>query len=127
MLSISREVDKLIRVLRRTAPDTIYSGKLIKINKSIDPATNLVAEITSEQSIEIINDQLTQDEINGTTILSSDFKIHVIARKGIYVDFYDVIECDFEAFLGRKLRIVKKVTFVEGSKNLLYTLVVRLQ
>lgn len=125
MLSIKREVDKAIRVLRSEAKDAVYDGNLVKIVRTPNPATNAVAEVTSIESVEIIPDVISQDEVNGTTFLITDFKLHIIAKAGVDVNFYDQVESNNESFLSKRLRIISKKAFVEGSKNLMFTIIAR--
>ena len=125
MLSVKREFDKAIRALRRSAPDTLFTGQLIKITRTPDPATNTVAEVTSSVDVDIIADVIDQDEINGTTFLITDFKFHVIAKQGVDVSYYDMIRSNNESFQAKDLRIISKKAFVEGSKNLMFTIIAR--
>lgn len=125
MLSIKREVDNAIRVLRRTAKGVVYTGNLVKVSKVPNPATNTVADVVSTEPVEIISDVISQDEVNGTTFLITDFKFHVIAKIGVDVNFYDMIESANESFQGKRLRIISKKAYVEGTKNLMFTIVAR--
>jgi hypothetical protein len=125
MLSIKRELDKAIRALRRSARDVLFTGQLVKITRTPDPATNTVAEVTSSVDVDIIADVIDQDEVNGTTFLITDFKLHIIAKQGIDVSYYDMIRSNNESFQAKDLRIISKKAFVEGSKNLMFTVISR--
>lgn len=125
MLSVKREFDKAIRALRRSARDVIFTGQLVKIVRTPDPATNTVAEVTNSVDVDIIADVINQDEVNGTTFLITDFKLHIIAKNGIDVSYYDMIRSNNESFQAKDLRIISKKAFVEGSKNLMFTIIAR--
>ena len=84
-----------------------------------------MAEVVSTEPVEIISDVISQDEVNGTTFLITDFKFHIIAKVSVDVSFYDMIESANESFQGKRLRIISKTAFVEGVKNLMFTVVAR--
>ena len=125
MLSIANELDKAIGILRTVAPKTMYIGSLIKVSRAANPLDNSVVETTDTADVEIIPDVIKSDEVDGSRILFTDFKFHIIASPTLNVGFYDEVIIKNSAYPDRRLKIRQKTDIVEGMKNLMFTVVAR--
>lgn len=124
MLNVKRLVDQAIKTLRQTVPDSLYIGSLISVSRAVNPLNNTVTVAETSKPVEIIQDSITEKEIDGINILATDFKLHVIASADINVDFYNEIVAKFEE-ADKRLSIIKKTNIVIGSSNLMFTIVAR--
>ena len=125
MLSIANELDKAIGILRTVAPKTMYIGSLIKVSRAANPLDNSVVETTDTADVEIIPDVIKSDEVDGSRILFTDFKFHIIASPTLNVGFYDEVIIKNSSYPDRRLKIRQKTDIVEGMKNLMFTVVAR--
>lgn len=125
MLNVEREFERALKSAKRTAPQAFVMAKLVKLVNTFDPSTNKTTATEQTHDVEVINDTVTQAEIEGFGFLISDFKFHVIAEKDFDVDFYDMIKIDNAAYPSKNLKIVKKKDILIGVSSLMFTIVAR--
>lgn len=120
MMTLDEILDLAVNTLKSNFPESIYSGFLVKDNKIFDPSTNSTTSNVTQQSVEIILDNLTQDEIQASGIVASDLKMYIIANDIQNINFYDFI-----LYKDSKYRIFKVIESVVGSKSAVWTIIGR--
>jgi len=123
MLNIQSMVESAIDTVKRVSPDVIYTGSLIKVSRAVNPSTNTVVENDTIEPVEIIQDVIKADEIDGLTVLRTDFKLHIIARNGINVDFYDELIIKNNVTGDKRLKIKLKTDIAVGIRSLMFTII----
>jgi hypothetical protein len=116
-------VESAIDTVKRVSPDVIYTGSLIKVSRAVNPSTNTVVENDTIEPVEIIQDVIKADEIDGLTVLRTDFKLHIIARNGINVDFYDELIIKNNVTGDKRLKIKLKTDIAVGIRSLMFTII----
>lgn len=123
MLNIQALVESAIDTVKRVSPDVIYTGSLIRISRAVNPSTNTVTNVEVVEPVEIVQDIIKADEMDGAVILRTDFKLHVIARNNINVDFYDEILIKNNVTGDRRLKIKIKTDVAVGVRSLIFTII----
>ncbi len=118
-MTVDQILNLSISSLKKAMPEAIYQGSLVKTTRAFDASSSVARVIESDVTpVEIVFDSFTSEEINGTTIKSTDVKLIVIANEVKSIDFYDAIRVE-----GVDYKITRKIDTVVGSKNALFTIV----
>lgn len=121
-MNVDKLLDIAIKSIRKAMPEAIYEGLLINRKQAFDASTNCNREVDSDvTTAEIIFDSFKAEEILGTTVKSTDVKLHIIADKIKSIDFYTLVRVK-----GRDYRIKRTIETVIGSKAALFTIVAEL-
>jgi len=123
MLNIQSMVESAIDTVKRVSPDAIYTGSLIKVSRAVNASTNTVTEADVVEPVEIIQDVIKADEIDGLTVLRTDFKLHIVARNDINVDFYDELVIKNNVTGDKRLKIKLKTDITVGIRSLMFTVI----
>lgn len=106
--------------LKANFPESIYSGFLVKENRVYNPSTNIATDNPEQKPVEIILDNLTQDEIQASGIVSSDLKMYIIGNAINDINFYDFI-----IYKNSKYRIFRVIESIVGSESAIWTIICR--
>lgn len=118
MISTDWILDTAVSVIKQQWPEAIYSGFLVTKDRQFDPSTNNVAESVAKESVEIITEKLTVEEIQASGLLSTDLKMYIIGDKSYIVNFDKFIEFEQDSY-----RVKSIVETLTGSKRALWTII----
>lgn len=119
-MNIDVILNKIIRTLRVTRPETLFLGQLIKENRVFNPATleNVSDGRPIVKDVEIIFDSITTEDVGSSVIKDTAVKLIIIASAVKDIDFYDLIRINANDYT-----ISKKIDIVVGSDVALFTVI----
>lgn len=118
-MTVDQILELSIASLKKAMPEAIYQGSLVKKTRAFDASSSVARLVDADVTpVEIVFDSFTSEEINGTTIKSTDVKLIIIANEVKSIDFYDAIRVN-----GADYKISRKIDTVVGAKSALFTII----
>ena len=118
-MTVDQILELSISSLKKAMPEAIYQGSLVKQTRAFDASSSVARLIDSDvRQVEIVFDSFTSEEIIGTTIKSTDVKLHIVANDVKNIDFYDVVRLESVDY-----KISKLLETVVGAKRALFTII----
>jgi hypothetical protein len=118
-MTVDQILELAVASLKKAMPEAIYQGSLVKKTRAFDASSSVARLVDTDVTpVEIVFDSLSSEEINGTTIKTSDLKLIIIANAVKTIDFYDAVRVN-----GNDYKISKKIETIVGSKNALFTII----
>ena len=118
MISIDWVLSTAISAIKSQFPEALSNGFIINEQGEFNPSTNRVVKNTVKNTVEIIPEKLTIEEIQASGLLQSDLKMYVIADKSYIISFNKLIECNSKIY-----RVKQIVESIVGSKVALWTII----
>ena len=120
MISTDAIIDLVISNLKKSFPDALKDGFLISNDLSFNPSSNTVNDNKTQIPVYIVSETLTSQEIQASTLLNNDLKIHVLSNEVLDISFYDSV-----LFNNIEYKIFMKTDYLIGYKRCLWTLICR--
>jgi len=121
-MTVDQILNIAIKSIKSAMPEALYKGSLVQQTRAFDASTS-VATVTDSvlTDVEIVFDSFTSEEVIGSSIMSTDIKLHIIANVVKNIDFYQLVRVN-----GLDYRIKRKLDTVIGSNAALFTIVAEL-
>lgn len=118
MISIDWVLSTAVSAIKSQFPEALSNGFIVNEQSEFDPSSNRVIKDIVKNSVEIIPEKLTIEEIQASGLLQSDLKMYVIADKSYDISFNKLIECNSKIY-----RVKQIVESIVGSKVALWTII----
>ena len=118
MISIDWVLSTAVSSVKSQFPEALSNGFIINEQGEFDPSKNRVVKAIVKNTVEIIPEKLTIEEIQASGLLQSDLKMYIIADKSYDISFNKLIECNSKIY-----RVKQIVESIVGSKVALWTII----
>lgn len=117
--------DQIVKIARKsilaTIPGVLQKCFILKTINQFDTTTQKASDfVISKIDCECIQENITDDEIQASKILSTDLKLHVLNHLKIDIDYYNKIEID-----SVRYTIIKTLKYNFGKNNPIITIYAR--
>ncbi len=121
-MTIDQILNIAVKSIKSAMPEALYKGSLVQQTRAFNASTSVNALVDSViTDVEVVFDNFTSEEVIGSTIMTTDVKLHIIANEVFNIDFYQIVRVR-----GADYKIKRKLEVVVGSKAALFTIVAEL-
>ena len=121
-MNVDKILSLAVKSIKSAMPEALYKGSIVRQTRAFNSSNSTAYLVDSEVTdVEVIFDSFTSEEVIGSSIMSTDVKLHIIANEVKDIGFYQVVRVK-----GADYKIKRKIDTVIGSNAALFTIVAEL-